>query len=1045
MLRHCLAPSLRRQLNELPQSLDETYERILKEIHLMNQGNSRRLLHCVAVAKRPLRVEELAEVLAFDPDEGREEMPTFHAEWRWEDQEQAVLSACSSLITIVESNGSRVVQFSHFSVQEFLTSKRLAAAGAEVSQYHIYTEPAHVILTQACLGVLLNLDDRGDEQGAKNIPLAMYAAEHWVSHAQVGNVTTHVRHPMATLFDSERPHFLAWLRTYCVDPPQRTRLMYLAPVNIPLESPPTRHPRGRPCIEKLPRVYAKPLYYSALYGFYNLVEQLVIKDPHQVNAIGGTHGSPLLAALWGKHVQVAEFLLEHGANVDIHQGPKNKTPLHKVIKWSNDSGMVAMQFLLKHGADVNAKRDDLSTPLHRAVSKGRFKAAQLLLAYKADVDSRDGEGRTPLHLVSSISNHPDLGSGFAQLLLEFGANVDAEDEDQATPLHYASENQRQDVAQILLNYGARADAKNNKLLTPLHLLLPNQRWRRPCSISFVQLLLENGAEVTAQDENYETPLHLASKDGKRDIAQMLLDHGAEVNAANKRGETPLHQALRRSSGFDQTLTGDNCLSVVQLLLDRGADVNIHDNDHLIPLHLASEYGRLEIARTLLDHGAKVNAENNRGETSLHRLSRGLKSADNDFPRVARLLLERGADVNARDDDQRTPLHLASDGGSFDVAQGIVEYGADVNAKNCQGQNPLFGVIEVARSSGCGYLYLDMIGLLVGHGADANTRGEDNTTALHLASEYGRPEVARVLFNHGASVNAKNNLGRTPFHELARAVNWIGSDHLAVAKLLLEKNADLDARDEDHETPLHFASKYGRLDVVLVLIDHGAIIDAENNWGQTPLHLSSEIIHYSGHRSARLQDIVRLLLDRGANANARDKDCATPLHLATSRFGLPIVPVLLAGGACANARDNRGQNPLHRLLTNDNYDEDDCLGAVRAFLKHAVDVNAEDEDHATALHLTFDHHKLKVAPVLLNHGANPNAENNRGETPLHRLLKCDYFKDHHLDIVQLLLEHGANPNTRDKNDVIPLQLASRNGTQEVARLLCTYGARDAEKD
>ncbi|KAH9178051.1 hypothetical protein EDB89DRAFT_2239757, partial [Lactarius sanguifluus] len=127
LLRHCLAPSLRRQLNELPKSLDETYERVLKEIESTNQGrHARRLLQCLAVAIRPLHVEELAEVLAFDLDATKAEIPTYHAEWRWEDQEQAVLSACSSLIAVVGGNNSRVVQFSHFSVKEYLTSDRLA-------------------------------------------------------------------------------------------------------------------------------------------------------------------------------------------------------------------------------------------------------------------------------------------------------------------------------------------------------------------------------------------------------------------------------------------------------------------------------------------------------------------------------------------------------------------------------------------------------------------------------------------------------------------------------------------------------------------------------------------------------------------------------------------------------------------------------------------------------------------------------------------------------------------------------------------------------
>ncbi|KAH9055784.1 hypothetical protein EDB83DRAFT_1085976 [Lactarius deliciosus] len=149
VLRHCLAPSLRRQLNELPKSLDETYERVLKEIESTNQGrHARRLLQCLATAMRPLRVEELAEVLAFDLDDGaKAEIPTFHAEWRWEDQEQAVLSACSTLIVIiVGGNGSRVVQFSHFSVKEYLTSDRLATANGDVSRYHIAPEPAHFVL-----------------------------------------------------------------------------------------------------------------------------------------------------------------------------------------------------------------------------------------------------------------------------------------------------------------------------------------------------------------------------------------------------------------------------------------------------------------------------------------------------------------------------------------------------------------------------------------------------------------------------------------------------------------------------------------------------------------------------------------------------------------------------------------------------------------------------------------------------------------------------------------------------------------------------------
>jgi hypothetical protein len=127
VLRHCLPPSVRRTLEELPESLDGTYERILNEIKKPNRDHARRLLQCLVVAIRPLRVTELAEVLAVDFNDA-DGIPKLNAHWRWEDQEQALLSSCSSLIAIVDAEDSPVVQFSHFSVKVFLTSSRLCTS-----------------------------------------------------------------------------------------------------------------------------------------------------------------------------------------------------------------------------------------------------------------------------------------------------------------------------------------------------------------------------------------------------------------------------------------------------------------------------------------------------------------------------------------------------------------------------------------------------------------------------------------------------------------------------------------------------------------------------------------------------------------------------------------------------------------------------------------------------------------------------------------------------------------------------------------------------
>ncbi|KAH9178007.1 hypothetical protein EDB89DRAFT_2239725 [Lactarius sanguifluus] len=170
VLRYCFPANVRRALEELPRSLDETYERILKEINNTNREHSYRLLQCLTVASRPLRVEELAELLAIDLNAGG--IPRLNVDLRWDDQEEAVLSACSSLVTVIIDKGSRVVQFSHFSVKEFLTSDRLAGCTEDVSRFHIPIEPSHMILAQACLGALLSLDDHAeDEDNVKKTPL----------------------------------------------------------------------------------------------------------------------------------------------------------------------------------------------------------------------------------------------------------------------------------------------------------------------------------------------------------------------------------------------------------------------------------------------------------------------------------------------------------------------------------------------------------------------------------------------------------------------------------------------------------------------------------------------------------------------------------------------------------------------------------------------------------------------------------------------------------------------------------------------------------
>ena len=216
-LRHCLPPSVGRILEELPETLDETYERVLKEINKANRDHAYHLLQCLTVALRPLRVEELAEVLAIDFDAPADRgIPRSNPNWRWTDHHQAVLSTCSSLIAIVDDRGYQVVQFSHFSVKEFLTSNRLACSSGDISRYHILLEPANTILAQTCLGVLLRLDDRVDGNVFDDIPLLEYAARYWIDHARFENVSSLIRDAIEDFLDADIPHW-TWSQLQMVD------------------------------------------------------------------------------------------------------------------------------------------------------------------------------------------------------------------------------------------------------------------------------------------------------------------------------------------------------------------------------------------------------------------------------------------------------------------------------------------------------------------------------------------------------------------------------------------------------------------------------------------------------------------------------------------------------------------------------------------------------------------------------------------------------------------------------------------------------------
>jgi ankyrin repeat protein len=463
-LRRCLSPRIRQALDELPETLDETYERTLLDIDKDNWAYAHRLFQCIVVARRPLRVEELAEFVAFKSGEGGS--LTYEEDWRPEDPRDTVLSTCSSLIAIVNMDGSPVMQFSHFSVKEYLTSNRIAEG--RVSRYSIPLEPAHLFVTQACLSFLLQLDEHVTKEHIEDSPLTRYAGQYWTDHAEFGNVSSHAEDMIKTLFDPKSHHFANWVWIYDT---------------ISGESLVSRALRGP---------VRAPLHYVAQHGFHRVAEWLITKRAQDVNVSYNSRAPLNIASIKG-HFMVVQVLLTHHADVDINCTSGHWAPPHLSL-WNGHPTVARV--LIEHGADVNLNSTGGWTPLRLlSENSGNLEIAQMLLERGADPNARPITDQGSLYMALEKGH-----SGLAQLLLKHGADPNARVVGGQTLLHVSSLNEDRKVARELLKLDVNINSRDDQGRTPLQVALEKGREE------VVQLLLEHGAESTSpvQDAHAET-------------------------------------------------------------------------------------------------------------------------------------------------------------------------------------------------------------------------------------------------------------------------------------------------------------------------------------------------------------------------------------------------------------------------------------------------------------------------------------------------------------------------------------------------------------
>ncbi|MDX1498501.1 MAG: ankyrin repeat domain-containing protein [Woeseiaceae bacterium] len=418
----------------------------------------------------------------------------------------------------------------------------------------------------------------------------------------------------------------------------------------------------------------------------------------------------------------------------------------------------AVAVLLGAGADVDAANDYGITALDLACGNGNAAIVADLLAAGADPNLARLTGETPLMYCARHG-----AASAVHRLLEAGADPNAREQAGGqTALMWAAAGGHAAVVAALLEHGARVDARSRVVAEPEPYVVetpgltvfgmnfpPSVRFReqrggftaldfaaRGGSIGCADLLLAAGADVNGSLPELGSPLHLAIAGGHEALARRLLDAGADPNATDAWGVTPLHLALHegllilnnfRPSRTDRFgWTRHNMPRLVAALLEHGADPDAairHSYPHMDDAFLARS----------MEDPPQVDPV---GATPLL-----LAAASGDLESMR--LLATVADKGAKTVGGATVLMLAAGAGA---------------ERRARKEKTALEAVRFAPAIGAG----DVDARLPARAAAGRPRGRaDGRTALHFAVQHGWSEVARLLIEHGADVEAEDRYGMTP--------------------------------------------------------------------------------------------------------------------------------------------------------------------------------------------------------------------------------------------------------------------------------------------
>ena len=392
-----------------------------------------------------------------------------------------------------------------------------------------------------------------------------------------------------------------------------------------------------------------------------------------------------------------------------------------------------------------------------------------------------------------------------------------------------------------------------------------QHWKSVCSD---EMFVPHASIYNAGEEQSACPAMWSDPA----VCRVLIDAGADVHTKSERWCSPLHYACT-SGGGDA--------DVVQVLIDAGADIEMKDSYGYSPLHYACNAGVLNIVKMLVEAGAGVRVKDQTGETCL------MLAAYHGHTETVRYLVGLPqVEVNHGGDENYTALHHAAVRNHADIVQVLIDAGAYIDTQNTDGRS----AVHFASASGS----LDVVKILVRVGAAVCVTDSTEQTCLALAAINGHTETVRYLLCL-PEVELNRQEENTALH---CAVSKKGTD---VAQVLIDAGADIDAKDSMGYSPLHAACEFGVLDILKMLVEAGVDVRATDNRLDTCLTLAA----YYGHT-----EIVRYLVGLPeVDVNHRADDNKTALQCAVEENHTDIVQLLIDAGADMDTENTDGRCSL----------------------------------------------------------------------------------------------------------------------------------------